>query len=262
MIKLIKNNLYLFKQLVRKDIQNKYQGSVLGILWSFLVPMIMLTIYTFVFSEIFKAKWNIETQNKFEFALVLFCGLSAYNMIAEVMNRSTTLIEMNHNYVKKVVFPLELLPVIITCSALFNSVISYMILIIANFILVGVLSSTLYQLIFVMMPLIMICIGVSYFLSALSVYLKDMTNVVGVLVMVLMYISPVFFPLTSVPEKFRIICMLNPMTYIIENSRNVVLYSENANIYYLGISFFSAFIILTLGRIVFMRAKNGFADVL
>jgi len=262
MLKILVKNKYLLGQLIKKDIEQRYKGSVLGILWSLIVPILMLVIYTFVFSEIFQAKWNIETTNKFEFALILFCGLSCFNMIAEVMNRSTNLIACNINYVKKVIFPLEILPVTITFSALFNSVISFLILIIANLILNHTVSGTLFQIIFVFVPLILLCIGLSLFISALSVYLKDIGNAIGIIVTILMYISPVFFPLTSVPDNFRVICEANPMTYIIENFRNVVLYNTNLNMEFYFKSIVFSILSLVIGYLVFKRVKEGFADVL
>ena len=262
MIKTLKDNKYLLWQLVKKDIEQRYKGSVLGMLWSIIVPILMLVIYTFVFSEIFQAKWDVDTSDKYEFALVLFCGLTAFNMVSEVMNRSANLIASNTNYVKKVIFPLELLPIVITFSALFNCVISYLILIIAKIVLYRNFSITLYQSILIFIPLILISIGVGYILSAISVYLKDVSNVISVLVMVLMYMSPVFFPLSSVPEKYRVICMMNPMTYIIENFRNTMLYGMNINWSFFGISILIAVALSCIGYVVFMRVKEGFADVL
>ncbi len=261
LITLYKNG-YLLRQLVKKDIMQRYQGSVLGMLWSFIVPVLMLIIYTFVFSEVFQARWNIDTSDKYQFALVLFCGLSAFNMVSEVMNRATILIASNTNYVKKVIFPLEILPIVCTCSALFNCVISFLILIGAKIIIYQNISKTLYLIILAMIPLIILSIGLGLFISAISVYLKDVSNIISVLVAVLMYMSPVFFPLSSVPEKFRWICEVNPMTYIIENFRNVVLYGEYLNWKFWGISCIVAIVIYWLGKIVFVRAKEGFADVL
>lgn len=262
MLKTLYKNGYLLRQLVKKDIQQRYQGSILGMLWSFLVPIMMLMIYTFVFSEVFQAKWDIDTDDKYQFALVLFCGLSAFTMVGEVMNRSTALIASNTNYVKKVIFPLEMLPVVITLSALFNCVISFVILIVAKFVLYQNVSPTLYMVFLAMIPLIIISVGLSLFISAISVYLKDVGNFISVLVTMLMYLSPVFFPLTAVPEDFRSACEANPMTYIIENFRNVVLYGKSLDWQFFGISCAVAIGIYLLGRIVFMRAKEGFADVL
>lgn len=262
MVKTLYKNKYLLWQLIKKDIQQRYQGSVLGILWSFIVPILMLVIYTFIFSEVFQAKWDIDTSDKYQFALVLFCGLSAFNLVGEVMNRSTLLIATNTNYVKKVIFPLEMLPVVITMSALFNCCISFLILIVAKVFLYQNISVTLYMIVLLFIPLIILAIGLSLFISAISVYLKDIGNAISVIVTVLMYLSPVFFPLSSVPENFQSICESNPMTYIIENFRNVVLYGESINWQFYGTSCMTAIIIYVLGRIVFARAKEGFADVL
>lgn len=262
MIKTIYNNNYLLRQLIKKDIEEKYKGSILGMLWSIIVPILMLCIYTFIFSEVFQAKWDIDTTNKYQFALVLFCGLSAFNLVSEVMNRSTTLIASNVNYVKKVIFPLELFPVVITFSALFNCVISYLILIVAIYILNGMISPTLFLIIPAFIPLIILTIGLGLFISALSVYLKDVSNAIAVIVTMLMYLSPVFFPLSSVPDDFRGMCEVNPMTYIIENFRNVVLYGEKLNLKFFVISSLFAVVIYAIGYLTFMRTKEGFADVL
>lgn len=262
MIKTLYKNSYLLKQLVKKDIQQRYQGSVLGMLWSFIVPILMLVIYTFVFSEVFQAKWDIDTSDKYQFALVLFCGLSAFNMVGEVMNRSTMLIASNTNYVKKVIFPLEMLPVVTMFSALFNCVISFGILIIAKLVIYHNVSKTLYLIFLAAIPLIILSTGLGLMISAVSVYLKDVGNAISVLVTVLMYISPVFFPLSSVPESFRAVCELNPMTYIIENFRNVVLYGKYPDWKFFFISCVVALAFYLLGKTVFMRSKEGFADVL
>lgn len=262
MLKTLYKNSYLLKQLVKKDIQQKYQGSVLGILWSFLVPILMLVIYTFVFSEVFQAKWDIDTSDKYEFALVLFCGLSAFNLVGEVMNRSTVLIASNTNYVKKVIFPLEMLPVVITLSSLFTCVISFAILIMAKLLLYHNVSKTLYMVFLMFIPLVILAVALSLIISAVSVYLKDIGNAISVIVTVLMYLSPVFFPLSAVPESFRGICEINPMTYIIENFRNVVLYGNSINWKFYGISCLVSLSLYWIGKAVFMRAKEGFADVL
>lgn len=262
MLKTIYKNNYLARQLIKKDIQQRYQGSILGILWSFIVPILMLVIYTFIFSEVFQAKWDIDTSDKYQFALVLFCGLCVFNLVGEVMNRSTVLIASNTNYVKKVIFPLEIFPVVITFSALFTCLISFGILIVAKLIIYHNVSPTLYLIVLMFIPLVILAVGLGLFISAISVYLKDMGNAISVIVTVLMYLSPVFFPLSAVPENFRGVCEVNPMTYIIENFRKVVLYGEMINWRFYIISCLVALVFYFVGKIVFMRAKEGFADVL
>ncbi len=262
MLKTLYVNGYLLRQLVKKDIRQRYQGSVLGVLWSLLVPVLMLVIYTFIFSEVFQAKWSIDTADTYQFALMLFCGLSTFNLIGEVMNRSTTLIQSNANYVKKVIFPLEILPVVLVLSALFHCVVSFGILIAARFLLYHSISSTLYLLLPAMLPLVVLAVGIGLFIAAISVYLKDVGNVISVLVTVLMYLSPVFFPLNAVPKEFRIICEMNPITYMIENIRNIVLYEVSINAVFFAISCAAAFAVFFIGYAVFMRTKEGFADVI
>lgn len=262
MIKIITENHYLLKQLVKKDISQRYKGSILGGLWSVLVPLLMLAIYTVVFSEIFEAKWGTMTDDKYLFAMVLFCGLSAFNMLSEVMNRATTLIISHANYVKKVIFPLELLPVMTTVTALFNSVISFGVLLVGELVIYRRVPVTVILGVVNFIPLILLCVGVSLIISAMSVYLKDIANAISVIVTVLMYISPVFFALESVPENFRLICIWNPLTYIIENFRNVMLYGQGLNVSYFLIALGTSVLVYSVGFVVFRRTKEGFADVL
>lgn len=256
------NTWYLFSFLVKNDIKQRYQGSVLGILWSIIIPLIMLTIYTFIFSEVFSAKWNVETGNKFEFALMLFCGLNLYNMFSDVLGRSVSLIQQNQNYVKKVVFPLEVLPGVVTFSALFNCLIGFGVLIVANTVLNQTMHITLLEAPLVLLPHILFCCGIAFIFSAVSVYVRDLSNFVSVLVTILMYMSPVFFPLSAVPARFRVIMMINPMTYSIENMRNVILYGTHIDFGYYAISAGTALVVFVLGYWVFHRAKVGFADLL
>ena len=252
----------MLKSLVKADIRQRYQGSVLGILWSLIIPMMMLTIYTFVFSEVFKVKWDIGTTNKFQFALMLFCGLSFYNMFADVLGRSVGLILQNQNYVKKVVFPLEILPLVITFSALFNCVISFTVLILANAILGESIYLTTLLSPLILIPHIIYCAGIAYLFSAISVYLRDLTNFVSVLLTICMYLTPCFFPISALPEAFKRIVMLNPMTYSIENMRGVIIYGKGIDLGYLAISFLVAIVFFALGWWVFKRTKPGFADLL
>lgn len=256
------NTWYLFSFLVKNDIKQRYQGSVLGILWSIIVPLIMLAVYTFIFSEVFSAKWNVDTDNKFEFALMLFCGLNLYTMFSDVLSRSVGLIQQNQNYVKKVVFPLEILPGVITFSALFNCLIGFGVLILANTALNRVVYATMLEAPLVLLPHICFCCGVAFLFSALSVYVRDLANFISVLITILMYMSPVFFPMSSVPEGFQAVMMVNPMTYTIENMRKVVLYGVHIDSGYYAISWVTALIAFLLGYWVFHRAKSGFADLL
>lgn len=262
MVKTIIKNRYLLGQLVKKDIELKYKDSVLGMLWAIIVPMLMIVIYTFVFSIVFRPQWISEQGSRFEFALMMYCGLVAFNMLSDVIGRSSGIIAANVNYVKKVIFPLELLPVMITMTALFNSCVSLVVLVIAKLILTHSISVTLPMVVIVYIPLVIFTIGVSLILASVSVYLKDIASAVSVLITVLMYISPVFFTVDSVPAPYKIVCEINPLTYMIENFRNVVLYGTMPDWKYMLISCVVAVLTAWIGGIVFRRLKEGFADVL
>lgn len=255
-------NIYLLKQLIIKDFREKYKGSVLGMMWSIIIPLFMMVIYTYVFSEIFQPVWSSQPSSKFEYALIIFCGLSAFNMFSEVMNRSTGVITGNVNYVKKVIFPLELLPLTVSIVAFVNCLISYVILIIGNLILTHTIYITSIELILQFIPLFMTCLGISYALAALAVYFRDIVNAISVFVMVLMYVSPIFYSLEAAPKLFRYIASINPLAYIIENARKVCIYGEHMNWHYYLVSVGVSVVILIVGYQIFSRLKDGFADVL
>lgn len=253
---------YLLFQMVKRDFREKYKGSALGIIWSVIVPIFMMIIYTFVFSVIFQVRWSEQETGKFEYALMIFCGLCAINMINEVMNRASMGIVHNANYVKKVIFPLEIIPLTITITAFFNAMIQFIILIIANVILTHKLYVTNIELVLLVVPLFVMCLGIAYFLAAFAVYFRDIINAISVVNIIILYISPVFYSINNIPTAFRVFVGINPFSYIIENSRRICLYGENLNWTYYGISLLWAVILLVIGLFVFRRMKVGFADVL
>jgi lipopolysaccharide transport system permease protein len=258
----MRNNAYLLWQLTKKDIEMRYKGSVLGILWSLLTPLLMLVIYTIVFSEVFQVKWGNGMDNKFAFALTLFSGLNVINMMTEVLNRSTTLIAGHVNYVKKIIFPLEILPLMLTFSGFFNCLIGYLILLLANLVLTHAISPTLWLFPVAIVPVVLISIGIGYIVSGISVFLKDMINFIAIVSVLLMYTSPVFFPLEAVPERFAIILKLNPLTYVIENMRNITLYGNVVDWSFWFISITVGCLLSVIGYKIFQLLKKGFADVL
>lgn len=252
----------LTKQFAKRDVIARYKGSYLGILWSFLTPLLMLTIYTFVFSEVFKAKWGAESGSKVEFALVLFCGLIAFNMFAECINRAPGLILANANYVKKVVFPLEILPLSVLGSALVQAAISLLILVVGIVALMGVFNWTLLFLPLILIPLLLSILGLSWFLASLGVYLRDIGQVVSVLTTALMFMTPIFYPASAVPEKYRVVLLLNPLNYVVEDMRRVIIWGQMPEWNWLFVGILIGFIVAILGYAWFQKTRKGFADVL
>jgi lipopolysaccharide transport system permease protein len=256
---------YLMRQITSRELTQRYQGSYLGMLWSIIVPLLMMAVYTFVFSVVFKARWRSDTTAESsvgEFALTLFAGLTAFNVFAEVVNRAPTLILSVPNYVKKVVFPLEILPVVSTASAVINSLISIGLVIIGSLLLLHKFSVTILLLPLAYLPLIFLTLGLAWFLAALGVYIRDVAQIIGIVVQILFFVSPVFYPVSAVPAAIRPILQLNPLTTILESFRQVLLWGQplcwgNWMVWTVG-----TFVFAMLGYAWFASTKKGFADVM
>lgn len=262
-IRSIVKNRHLIYQMSKRETLAKYKGSTLGILWSVITPMFMLVIYTFLFSVVFKAKWSVGvSESKYEFAIVLFAGLLTHTFLAEVLNKSTGLITGNVNYVKKVVFPLEILPVINILCVVFNTLISIGVLLVAILIIKHQIPLTAFLLPLVFIPLIILAAGFSWILSSLGVFIRDMGQSISILTMVLSFLAPVFYPVSAVPELLRPWLMINPLTFIIEQVRNVLIWGVMPNFTGLAIYTLFASIVAWVGYIWFQKTRKGFADVL
>src|SRR5690349_10503962 len=181
-------NRSLIRAMVKREVVGRYKGSFLGIFWSFFNPVLMLAVYTFVFSVVFKARWSGGSDSKTEFALVLFAGLLVFNLFAECINRAPGVILANANYVKKVVFPLEILPWVGIGSALFHWLVSLSVWLVAYVIFFGVPHATVLLLPLIMLPLIFLVLGLSWALASLGVYLRDVSQFIGILTTILMFL--------------------------------------------------------------------------
>lgn len=253
----------LIKQFTKREILSRYRGSNLGLLWSVINPLIMLTVYTFVFSVVFKGKWGItDSTNQFEFAIIMFCGIIAYNIFNETINRAPTLIIGNVNYVKKVIFPLEILPITIISSSLVHSFISLIILILMSNFLFMTTTWTIILFPIVMAPLVFFTLGFTWFLSSLGVYVRDIGYTVIVLTNILFYITPIFYPITAVPEFLRIYMYFNPLTTIVESLRQIVLWGQVPYWPSIILLYFISYSVMVIGLTWFMKTRKGFADVL
>jgi lipopolysaccharide transport system permease protein len=255
-------NRSLIRSLVSREVAGRYRGSFMGILWSFFNPIFMLLVYTFVFSVVFKARWNSGSDSKTEFALVLFAGLLVFNLFSECFNRAPTLILSNVNYVKKVVFPLEILPWVILGSALFHTAISLLVWLMAYVVFMGAPQITVLWLPLVLLPLLLFIMGTSWALAALGVYLRDVSQLTGMVTTMLLFLSPIFYPASALPDKYRQILYLNPITPSIEMMRDVLYWGKSPNFALLTGSIALAAIIAWLGFAWFQKTRKGFADVL
>jgi lipopolysaccharide transport system permease protein len=256
-------NRQLIVQMTKREVVGRYKGSAMGLAWSFFNPVFMLTVYTFVFSVIFKSRWGVGgEENKTQFAVVLFVGMIVHGLFAEVLNRAPALILSNVNYVKKVVFPLEILPVIAMGAALFHSIISLGVLLAAFALFNGYLHWTVVFIPLIVLPLVILTLGLAWMLASLGTFLRDVGQTIGIITMVLMFLAPVFYPVTAVPEEMRPWLTANPLTFIIEQAREVLIWGRVPNWTGLGIYTAVAMAIAWAGYIWFQKTRKGFADVL
>ena len=259
----LKTHLYLIKELSKREIGSKYKGSFLGIFWAFLTPVAMLFMFSFVFGEIFQAKWPGDiNSSQVYFSINLFIGLSIFWFFADVIGKAPIIFTSVPNYVKKVVFPLSILPLVSLISALFHFGI-YMVIIICALVIGGIGLSInilyLFLIIGVTLPMLM---GIGLFFGSLGVYAKDISTIIRVVLQMLMFLSPVFYPLSSVPTKLQWIFELNPLTMIIENVRIVLLQKGTPQLESIVLYFLVSMAVFFIGYKVFKITKKGFADVL
>lgn len=255
-------NRSLINASAKREVLSRYRGSVLGLMWSFFNPLLMLGVYTFVFSEIFNARWSAASESKTEFALVLFAGLVVFNMFAECINRAPYFVLANPNYVKKVIFPLEILPLVALLSAIYHAVISFAIWVVAYLFLFGIPPVTILLLPLVILPFALFIMGLSWILASLGVFLRDVSQFIGMVVTTLMFLSPIFYPFSALPESYRRLLMLNPLTPVIEMTRDVLYWGKVPDTSMLIIYWLTAFVIAWLGFAWFQKTRKGFADVL
>lgn len=256
-------NRQLILQMTRRDIDSRYRGSLIGLAWSFINPVLLLLVYTFVFSVIFKARWNTSgDESKTDFAMILFAGLIVFNLFAEIVNRAPGLVTANVNYVKKVVFPLEILPWVALGSALFHSVISLFVLLLVQFILNFTFPWTSIFFPVVLLPLIFTSVGLAWFLAALGVFVRDVGQITGIFITIIMFMSAIFYPLSALPEKYQVWLQLNPLVLIITESRKSLIFGETPNWISIVVALLVSLVIASAGFWWFQKVRKGFADVI
>lgn len=255
------SNRSLLRSIIIRDIQTRYRGTMLGFLWSVIYPLMMLAVYAFVFGGVFNARWGSGGGMK-EFVLMLYCGLIVYGVFSETLTRSPTAVLSNPSYVKKVVFPLELLPFSHLASALFNALVGLGLL--CTFLLIQQHSIPVTALLvpLVFAPLLLLTAGLAWFLAAIGVFFRDAGQMIGAAMSVLLFLSPVFYPASSAPSLAQKLIYANPLTYPIEELRAVLILGVQPDwLHWLAYSTV-AFLVAIAGLWIFQKSRPAFADVI
>jgi lipopolysaccharide transport system permease protein len=249
----------LLIQLVKRDVLLRYRGAMFGVLWIFLSPLLMLGIFAFVFGHIFQARWP-QAEGGVPFWILLYSGLIAFNLFAETVSRSPTAVRSYPSYVKKIIFPVEILPVVPLGASLVHVVFNLLILVLA-LAMTGFLHIRILLYPFLLVPLLFFSLGLAWFLAAWGVFIKDMTQIVPVFVQMLMFLSPVFYPVSALPAKLQPLYLHNPLGAVIEACRAAIVGNAipwTAWFWALGFSL----LVFILGYAFFGHSREEFADVL
>jgi len=252
----------LVGELVRGEVVGRYRGSMLGILWSLATPLLLLAVFTFVFGTIFQARWGKAAAAQGDYALLLFPGILLHGLLAETITRAPGLVTAVPNYVKKVVFPLELLPLVSVATAVFHAFVGFVVLAGALIVLRGGLPASAIAVPVIVAPYVVLLLGVAWFLASLGVYLRDIAHVTGLVSMLFMFLSPVLYPASALPEPYRFWLGLNPLTLPLEQTRAALMAGQWPAWGALALYTVIALAVAAAGYWWFQKSRKGFADVI
>lgn len=253
---------HLTVEVTRREVLGRYRGASFGLLWSLINPFLMLIVYTLAFGYILKSRWPGYSGGTTEFALILYIGLIVHGMLAECMVRAPGLVTSNSNLVTRVVFPLHILPWTVVLSAVFHMLANATIFVLLSLLVRGHVPWTAVMLPLVWVPLVVLSVGISLFLAALGAYLRDIGQVMAALVTAMLFLSSAIVPVSALPERYRILFYLNPLTFIIDQSREVAFFGNMPNWTGLVVYLLVAVVATYAAHAFFQKARRGFADVL
>jgi lipopolysaccharide transport system permease protein len=249
--------------LVRREVTARHKGSFLGTAWLVLNPVLMLLVFTFVFGVVFRARWEGTGADVSiaEFAVILFVGLTAFQLFADAIVRAPLVVVENANYVKKIVFPLQILPVVTVGAALFQGAVGFALAIVAVFLVTGRIPATAWLLPAVVAPYVAMILGIAWFVSALGTYIRDVAPVMASLVTMLLFVSGIFFPLTALPDWIQGWVMLSPVALPVDMSRQLLVFGVAPDWTALAAYAVVAGLVAAGGFAFFQATRKGFADV-
>lgn len=252
----------LTMELTKRDVLGRYRGASFGLLWSLISPFLLLCVYTFAFGTVMGSRWPQIGNGQTHFSIILFAGLIVHGLFSECLNRAPGLVLANPNFVTRIIFPLDILPWPMLLSALFHAFMNVLVFIALRLLIDGQFDWTIMLLPIVLLPMVVLMLGLAWFLASLGVYVRDISQITGVASMALLFLSSAMMPVESVPESYRWVFELNPLTPIIDQARNVMLWGQMPDWRLLGGYLAVAIAVLYAGRTWFVATRAGFADVL
>jgi lipopolysaccharide transport system permease protein len=252
----------LIARLVLREVQGRYRDSLLGLFWALANPILMLAVYAFAFIFVMKARWPAQVgEGPAVATLYLFSGLIHFNLFAENINRAPGLLLENLAYIKKIVFPLEILPWVSFFASSMNYGISLCFFFVFYVLAIGIPPASALFLPVLLVPFVLLILGLSWLLAALGLFLRDLRQIVGVTTSALMFLAPIFYPVSAVPDAFQFLVNLNPLTLPIEALKDLLFRGSFHRYQELGIYSSAAVGCAGFGYWVFMRMRRAFADV-
>ncbi len=255
------NRLELILSLSRRELLARYKGSALGVIWALLTPVVTIAIFTFIFAGIFGARFGISS-SPWDYAIHLFCGLLPWTMFQESVLQSSTTIVSHANLVKRVVFPLETLPIAQTLSSLGNQLFGTVALLIAILLIRQQFPVSIFWLPVLLIPQLLFTLGVAWLVASLGVFLRDIAQGINLVMMAWMFLTPIIYPESIVPARYRLFVNLNPFTPLVRSYRRVLI--EGTAPDWSGLAYFTAFALVSFffGYWWFARTRKNFADVI
>lgn len=255
-------HLTLLRRISAHDLSVRYKESLLGPLWAVLMPLAQLAVFTFVFGTIMTFRWGGSSQGPMDLPLNLFAGILVHTFFAEVITRSTAILGENASYIKRVVFPIEILPITVVITACVNMLVSLLLLVVAIALVQSLSAVVMVAFVpLLLMPLVIMLCGLAWFMAATSVYLPDLRHLISPVVALLMFLSPVLFPVSSIPQAYQFLVYLNPITLPVEQLRSVLILGQAPDFWLIGQYSIVAIIVTWLGHAWFAILRRGFADV-
>lgn len=254
-------NGQLYRRVLVRDIQSTFRGSALGLAWIVVIPLVLVAIYTFVFGMVLSSTFSIGTRTRIEVPLLFFTGLTVFGFFMEVVGRSPNFIRENAVYVKKIVFPLEILPWVLIGTALFKFAINFALLLVFLGVFTGGVPAGALMLPLVLVPFLLMTAGLSWLLAAVGTYVRDLPHAIQALAPIIMFISPIFYSVQQVPAPFATLYYANPLTFVLESVRGLLFFDTAPSAAGLLVFAAASLLVFAAGYAFFQRARPGFADV-